>query len=430
MTFRWIQTLAWIAKSVVDYLLLKKVCRFREKRILMTIFRILLNAVLSLNTWTIQSFPLWLAWILQVLWDLIMILDLRGEKEPGALFLEHLVYSAALESSWVLSFCVTWKWSSSLLTHSGNIFPVIAGMLVSLLLETLQFYTIAFQKGRKTAFDSRYAVLLLSVTGINILIAQGFVNSNGKIGIGFILAAGLYSILIFAGVRNLFRQAELDKREQSLKHASKLLEQAQERAEEKDLELQEIRHSLKDHLMILQTLHRQNHYEEVDQYLQRLLNDCGGDRYFFYCSDPVLNALLNQMVLAHPDVRFNMVINPDLQALPFPIIEALFLAADNACEELENHPELSQQVDVSLDQVRGKLVCTICNPLSKQKDLQTEKGGSEHGIGLRRIRRLIEGLDGQIGITQDKYFELTMTIPMEPGFQRSFTKTDLEANPE
>lgn len=165
-------------------------------------------------------------------------------------------------------------------------------------------------------------------------------------------------------------------------------------------------------MRIIQLLNRQNRNEEVDQYLSELIGECNVNDFKYYCQDIVLNALFNQMVTSYSKIHFDILVDSKIDKIPTEFVEAIFLAIDNAIDELDRHQDLPKTITVMLRQDQGKVIGTIRNPLFSVKSLRTEKTGQDHGIGLTRMKKLLNDLDGTIQIDQDKQFVLTMTIPM------------------
>lgn len=166
-------------------------------------------------------------------------------------------------------------------------------------------------------------------------------------------------------------------------------------------------------MRIIQLLNRQNRNEEVDRYLSELIGECNVNEFKYYCQDIVLNGLFNQMVASYPKIHFDILVDSNVDKIPTEFVEAIFLAIDNAIDELERHQDLSKTITITLRLDQEKVIGTIRNPLSSVKSLQTEKTDFDHGIGLVRMKKLIHELDGTIQIDQDAYFVVTMTIPQK-----------------
>lgn len=411
MTFRFVQLLLWTFKTTWNYCFLRRVCHFKKQKTLNLSIKILLNSLFSLSIWTIQSLPLWFAWIMQVVWDLMIIIDFKKQKQIDASLFSSLVYVCTLESGWTLGFCVCWSWSFTLFEHSGNIAFAIAGMLISLVLGSTQFFVVVF--GERQTSSNPGDWILLGVSLMNVVVAQCFIWSKGQISSLFCLFAGIYTVLIGILLRFFVSKNDLKNKEDAISFAEDSLKKAQDQMEENTEKLREMNHSLKDHLMILYLLNQQHENQEIERYLQPLLEDTDLRLYATYCADPVLNALFNQMTISHNQIHFDLLIDPSITSLPNLLIEALFLGADNACEELERTNALSKIVEIRLQQTQEEIQCIIRNPLSQLKTLQSDKEGDDHGIGIKRIARLITTLNGHFEIRQDRWFTLTMTIPLE-----------------
>lgn len=405
---RYVQLFAWILKSTSTYFLLKEACRFQERRLWMIVIRVLMNAMFSLSIWTIHSYPFLIGWLIQIFWDMVMISDLRRKESKGVIFWRHLVYVATIESSWILGSCIFGGWTSSLFSVEGNPMDALLGMICSILLSAFQF--LGMMRFNQNGFNRQISFLVIGMMTLNVLSIQIF-DTIGITSIYFYLVIVLYSFILIVAVQFLNSKEQLQKKEVELQVTEQAIAQANAKIEDQTNQLREIRHSLKDHMRIIQLLNRQNRNEEVDKYLSKIIGECNVNDFKFYCQDTVLNALFNQMVASYPQIHFDILVDSNVDKIPNEYVEAIFLAIDNAIDELDRHQYLSQTITVTLRQDQGKVIGTIRNPLFSVKSLQTEKTGQDHGIGLARMKKLLNELDGTIQIDQDEYFVVTMTIP-------------------
>lgn len=406
---RYVQMLAWIIKSTSTYFLLKEACRFQERRLWMIVIRVLMNAMFSLSIWTIHSYPFLIGWLMQIFWDMVMISDLRRKESKGVIFWRHLVYVATIESSWLLATCLFGGWTFSLFSVEGNPIYALLGMICSIFVSGLQFWPM--MRFNKNGFNRKISLLVIGMMTLNVLSVQIF-DTIGINSIYFYLVIVLYSFLLIIAMQFLINKEQLQKKEAELQATEQAIANANVKIEDQSNQLREIRHSLKDHMRIIQLLNRQNRNEEVDKYLSGLIGECNVSHFTFYCQDIVLNALFNQMVATHTKIHFDLLVDSKIDKIPNEFVEAIFLAIDNAIDELDRHQDLPKTITVMLRQDQGKVIGTIRNPLFSVKSLRTEKTGQDHGIGLSRMKKLLNDLDGTIQIDQDKQFVLTMTIPM------------------
>lgn len=410
MMIRYVQILAWIIKSTSTYFLLKEACRFQERRLWMIVIRVLMNAMFSLSIWTIHSYPFFIGWLMQIFWDMLMISDLRRKESKGVIFWRHLVYVATIESSWLLGSCIFGGWTSSLFSVEGNPMDALLGMTCSIFVSALQF--LGMMRFNHNGFNRQISFLVIGMMTLNVLSVQIF-DTIGIDSIYFYLVIVLYSFILIVAVQFLNNKEQLQKKEVELQATEQAIAKANVKIEDQTNQLREIRHSLKDHMRIIQLLNRQNRNEEVDRYLSELIGECNVNEFKYYCQDIVLNGLFNQMVASYPKIHFDILVDSNVDKIPTEFVEAIFLAIDNAIDELERHQDLSKTITITLRLDQEKVIGTIRNPLSSVKSLQTEKTDFDHGIGLVRMKKLIHELDGTIQIDQDAYFVVTMTIPQK-----------------
>lgn len=406
--FHYTQFFMWIIKSGVDYFLLKRVCRLQEKRSWMIALRVFFVACVMLSTWSIHGSPFLVGWVWQVFWDMVMIFELRDRNNLGIVMGRQLVYVCGLESGWLLSVCIFWRWSASLFVQQGRLLYAILGMISTLVLSGFLFLCLARIKSEN--IDLKTGLALIGVMFLNVLSAQNFIDLGAN-NWCFILVIALYTVLLIIGMQFITHQSSLQQREYELQSEQFKIVEATKQLEEDSEQLREVRHSLKDHLRIIQMLNRENNREEIERYITGIIGECDEHTYHIYCTDPLLNAFFNQIVADHSEIHFDFLIDSKIEKMPKEFVEAIFLANDNAVDELQRHPELAQMITVSIRQEKDKVIGIIRNPLSSEKSLQTEKQTPDHGIGLKRMKKIIKDLDGTIDIMQNEYFVVTMTVP-------------------
>lgn len=286
----------------------------------------------------------------------------------------------------------------------------LLGMTCSILVSALQF--LGMMRFNHNGFNRQISFLVIGMMTLNVLSVQIF-DTIGIDSIYFYLVIVLYSFILIVAVQFLNNKEQLQKKEVELQATERAIAKANVKIEDQTNQLREIRHSLKDHMRIIQLLNRQNRNEEVDRYLSELIGECNVNEFKYYCQDIVLNGLFNQMVASYPKIHFDILVDSNVDKIPTEFVEAIFLTIDNAIDELERHQDLSKTITITLRLDQEKVIGTIRNPLSSVKSLQTEKTDFDHGIGLVRMKKLIHELDGTIQIDQDAYFVVTMTIPQK-----------------
>lgn len=177
--------------------------------------------------------------------------------------------------------------------------------------------------------------------------------------------------------------------------------------------LKEIRHDLKNHLIVMQGLLKDKKYNQLEIYFNDITPMFDVHQPKIYCQNIYLNTLLNHKVAEYQNIDFHIQIHPSF-CRHFSDVDLYILISnllDNAIQELSIHPSLIQEIEILLTIEDAFQIIKIRNPLSQTKTLKTEKIDSEnHGIGLSIIKKLVKKYDGEILIKQDTYFEVKIVF--------------------
>lgn len=189
----------------------------------------------------------------------------------------------------------------------------------------------------------------------------------------------------------------------------------------KEEEIKGLRHDLKNHFLVLQRLHREQKYEEAKQYIDTIQASVLTTSTQIYCSDPFLNALLNEKVDQNPTIKFEIAIDPVCIHF-FESIDLCILIGnlfDNAIREISTYPDLDPTIQISFLQTNVGLWLRVENPLCFKKSLKSDKQDvSSHGLGLSIIRNIVDKYHGDLSIQQNERF-LVSIIFQEQGSQRA-----------
>lgn len=232
-----------------------------------------------------------------------------------------------------------------------------------------------------------------------------------------------YSILLIVSVLStatlmfsLYKQLKVDQESMQNLIFTKLSMASKEQMNtiiDNEEKLREMRHDLKNHLMVIKTLNDENKKEELDQYIQELGSIFSYTQPKVYCQNVYLNALLNNKVSEFSNIHFDILIHPDFCG-HFNDIDLCILVSnllDNAIYELTRHSSLNQTIDVSLNEKDTFQTIKVSNPLSRKKDLKTEKEDLlNHGLGISIVEKIVKKYNGEMVINQSDEFEVKIVF--------------------
>lgn len=418
--------LVWMLRSVWVYIALDHICNLRKNRWKLVV-QILAEGCCSAFLWTIPQFPFWISLIFQITIDQLFIVDYFWEYENKSRFMNCLIWSIVLESCWFSGWMLASPLAESFSAEKASIEPVIQ-MVLSILIGSGLFSMISF--GKFTSFNKESFILLLYISLMTVYSAE-VLSIHPSLENWFLcLLTGISSCLTGSLLHRIVLKRDLEHQEWVLERSSSSLLQKQQNVEDADQDLREFRHSFKNHLLILQALNKHGDTEEIDRYLCRLTKQNSPVHFSVFCDDPVINAIFSQVQNSYPEIHFDLMADPRLESLPWQTHEILFLALDNACEELQRNPDLPKVVSASITIKKDQVICSVINPLSSIKTLKTEKDCVGHGLGLQRMKRLASEAGLELLIKQSNNFLLLCSVPIsrcsvlgdQPNLTRVFEK--------
>lgn len=185
--------------------------------------------------------------------------------------------------------------------------------------------------------------------------------------------------------------------------------------------LRHMRHDLKNHLIVIQSLNENGNQKELSNYLNKIMKHFNNPQPKIYCQNLYLNTLINSKINEFPSIHFNIFITSDLtdfiDEMDLTILVSNLL--DNAITEIIQHPKLKKEIELKMYEKNAFQIITIENPLSQQKSLETEKTDSSmHGLGLNIIQNIVNKYDGKMNINQSDSFKVSILLCCEEKTQK------------
>lgn len=182
-----------------------------------------------------------------------------------------------------------------------------------------------------------------------------------------------------------------------------------------------MRHDMKNHLSVVETLLRDGRYEKAEEYLHGLDQEFAS-KTRVYCPDPVVNAVLNAKMEKAQEEGIACEYQVDLkEAAALTDIELCSLFAntlDNAieaCVKIKDREK--RRITLKARSVNGHFSYEIVNA---KENKVTERNGSfetdkedkgSHGIGLWNVRQIVQKYEGEMDVSYtDETFSVTILI--------------------
>lgn len=339
-------------------------------------------------------------------------------------------------ASWLIVFCVTKKDYLSYDRLLQSIFATALLLLCTVILKQLHFPNQPFllKGGEDMRLDRKLAVMLLVIPLVSILILT-VIFYNGKqdvnlilfiaLGVLFILMSIFYLYyILFASYVHLQERDLYCQQTHYYQNQLEVIEESRER-------VRCLRHDMKNHILELQALVKQNKAEEILSYLEQMEDVLINPAEFVATGNEDIDSLLNyklqraKELLKEVEVSIHIPEKMSIHSFDLNVILGNLL--DNAVEAAVQTEE--QRVVFQMKVEKGLLLIHVENSRNcgemleteksflseKQKGLygmQTTKADREnHGIGLSNVKRIVEKYDGELEIIcEDTHFEVDLLL--------------------
>ena len=173
-----------------------------------------------------------------------------------------------------------------------------------------------------------------------------------------------------------------------------------------------LRHDMKNHILALQVLVQRNEAEETNKYLDSMKNFMTNPEEYVKTGNDTVDSLLNYKIQKANEV-LNVVetkisIPEQLRLRSFDLNVLLGNLLDNAIDASMQTEEKKLNITIKLD--KGVLFLYICNSCQRIADgrsgfLETTKEDkTNHGIGLKNVRQIVEKYHGDLAFQYENNF--------------------------
>lgn len=270
-------------------------------------------------------------------------------------------------------------------------------------------------------FAWREWVITLFVPGCTIFLSVVIFDnceSEAEIvfgGIGMILL----NLLLFYLLEQIFAEHEKNLRVVSLEQQNQAYENQLQLMRDADEKISALRHDMKNHLLVLQQIARQENYEKIRGYLDNL-NDSLETGHTFTATgnafiDSMINLKLSHAVKQGAQVELDIKIPQNLFVGQKDICIVLGNLLDNALRALEDC-EADKRLFLQMWEVQGTLTIQVKNSYRNKvkragKFFKTTKKGEGHGLGLKIVEQIVRDYQGELDFKTDGDF-FTATLLM------------------
>ncbi|MGG7058996.1 sensor histidine kinase [Clostridium tertium] len=184
--------------------------------------------------------------------------------------------------------------------------------------------------------------------------------------------------------------------------------------------LNKFRHDLKNHMLCMQIMLKNNQFEELDKYFLQLSNEISKVIIQFKTGNTVIDTVLSSKIaLANfykipVDIEIPNLIEVEIKA--FELCAILSNLLDNAIEASSKFKE--SKIKIKISSVFNCIIIIISNKIneniliSNPKLITTKKDKLNHGVGLSIVNDIVKKYDGTISFYMDDgYFNVNIALP-------------------
>lgn len=259
-------------------------------------------------------------------------------------------------------------------------------------------------------------VVFVETIGIDYILATAFLllskhDINTADWLLFFLLLVPVKLIVILLLESAFRLREkehISVQMQIIEHQMKIMEQSQE-------QIRFLKHDLKNHLLHMNQLLKDNENDELRNYLNETVQHIEVSQEFVHSGNRNIDSLLNyKLMSAHQigtEIKTETRIPNELLLSEFDLNVILGNLLDNALEALKYSDV--KHLTVSLRYDSGVMYILVQNTCNGEPSAVSVKGAG-HGIGLHSVRNTIEKYHGVLKTDyQDNTFTTTVMLYLD-----------------
>ena len=185
------------------------------------------------------------------------------------------------------------------------------------------------------------------------------------------------------------------------------LEQYLENVEENQNQIREIKHNMKNQIIVLKSIINEKNFEEADRFINNMINETENFTLITYTENIAVNSIINYKI--GESKKFNIKWNIEVQLNKYININSEDLGTilgnllDNAMEACYLVEDGERKIDLNIYNRNNSIIISIINTKKHEKSLEkTWKADKlNHGIGLKSVKKLVDRYNGAMN-NEDK----------------------------
>ena len=291
--------------------------------------------------------------------------------------------------------------------------PAIQALLM-LICTTIISHISYSPEAKEIAFDRKQTVLLLVIPAMSVIVLCALMLEDASKRFALLICGCMLMInisvfyLYHILIENYIHVRENDVYKQQTYAYQNQLEVIMESGNR----VRALRHDMKNHILALQALVQRKEAEEMNRYLESMKDFMTNPEEYVKTGSDSVDSLLNYKIQKAHEV-LNVVetkisIPQQLRLRSFDLNVLLGNLLDNAIDASMQTEEKKLNITIKLD--KGVLFLYICNSCQRIADgrsgfLETTKEDkTNHGIGLKNVRQIVEKYHGDLAFQYENNF--------------------------
>ena len=269
-------------------------------------------------------------------------------------------------------------------------------------------------------------ILLYLLMDTTVLLAKCFNTNNMIYRLEF---ANILLLLVFA--LTIFQLNQLGKiyaRHLDLAHKQQTLVIENERLQaykDTSMLIREWKHDFNSHMQVLQLLSHNNQWTELSEYIETMYQEQHPSNFMLSTGNPILDSVLSAKILTAKQynipIEWSVFLPNSIPLSPIELTSIISNLLDNAINATKSIPsDQAPYISFCLKPIGTSLFIIVNNKSTGEYSftssgaLLSNQISIEHGIGLNRVKEIVEKYEGFMQIKpEEEAFTVKILIPMD-----------------
>lgn len=259
-----------------------------------------------------------------------------------------------------------------------------------------------------SAFSSMFIAIPLLYVVIVVYVINNAVMSGIYRGM-MLFAVIVVNILMMAFYNEFVKQKQRSMQQEiALEHKLSVEKQVKTMSEASE-SLSRVRHDMKNHMLVMSDLLKQQEYEKLNNYIEKLVDKVSVADKIINTGNIELDAIINSKIsearVRDIELRSLVSVPPDVNVSGYDLSVIVGNILDNAIRGADGVDNGERFIDFEINFDRERLYISAVNPYKgiilfgeNGLPLTTKSDKGEHGIGISNVKRTVDKYGGEFNI--------------------------------